>query len=270
MTPDRRTFLQLYAAGLVTGLGAPLATTAPAAARVPAAVDAMRLCNITYYPGAERVFDLPIGAPLDVGFAYDPAFMRAPSTGFWLDGEKVGDAPRRLRAWTGRMLRARRRLTAEVERQRPGADGEGPACILAIGLDRDTVGPPLDLPIEDEWSVSCLKGRIPAEQVESLRQSGGRPPLLLGAVSVQRRLDATDSEDAQTPRAMRLAVQPRTYARSPSVALTDEAGAAVFDLTGFDARTPERMLQDGIALGAVVLNDAGGSNWRTAALYLLD
>lgn len=82
---------------------------------------------------------------LEVRFDHDPAFVDQPSAGLWLDGEKVGDAPRRSRGWLGRMLDAGRRLSAQVETIRPESRYSGPAGLARIDLTPQADAAPMTL-----------------------------------------------------------------------------------------------------------------------------
>lgn len=269
MLLNRRRVLTLGATTPLAAAGLKRDQGAGAVSVTAATVDILRVCNTDYYPAAERLLRLAPGQGLEVGFAYDPAFVEQASAGLWLDGEKVGDAPRRSREWLGRMVRAGRRLSATVQTIRPATDYSGPACMVRIELTRSETGAP------SGWAISetFLEAEAGAQQAERyaaaaarLRGGGavGPPPVFLGGAQV--------SLSAQTQLAPG---EPLRVVSGPRGGLCETwAGTPVGELCADEWLMAGRMAEAGLRLCAVVLAPSGAprnqKSWASVAVYLLD
>lgn len=256
---DRRRLLMLGAATpLVAGCANPVV------GRAPAAVDMLRVCNTDYYPAAARLLASAPGQILEVAFDYDPGHPERASAGLWLDGEKVGDAPRRSREWLGRMLNAGRRLRASVASIRPESDESGPACIARIEMTRDEADTPLGRAISED----VLEPRARAEQAHryaALFTRDGAPPVYLGGgwvAAADRQPEAGD--------VWRVVIGAPTRWRAGSVECVTLGGEVMGRLCAEQHRMARNMLEAGLTLCAVVLKGVDGGAWVSVAIYLVD
>ena len=188
---------------------------------------------------AGRLFGLAPGRALEILFDHDPTFIEQASAGLWLDGEKVGDAPRRSREWLGRMLAAGRRLTARVEAIRPATEYDGPACLARVELTPAPAASPAVF--LGEGRIHRHAGRV-LSAGEVLRLAPGSPEL-------ERR--------AASPWAAPLGLE--TLAGEPAGRLfADQRGVA------------GRMAGSGLRVAVVVATTASTDEWARATIHLLD
>lgn len=263
------------ASPLVVGVAAP-GTVAPA----PATLDVLRVCNTDYYPAAERLLAAAPGRALQVAFDYDPAYVERASAGLWLDGEKVGDAPRRSREWLGRMLNAGRRLCATVESIRPETDYSGRACMARIEMVREGAGAPLGRVIGDDFWEPCARTEQ-AHRYAALFADKGRPPVYLGGgcVAASGRPSETGRKTGprtgprtgpETGEVWRVVVGEPTRGRSGEVECVAPGGEVMGRLCADQHRMARQMVEAGLALWAVVLDGSPNAVWTNVAIYLAD
>lgn len=255
MLLDRRQFLMLGAA-------------AAAAAILPgqrvATVANVRICNTDHHRAAAELFRSKPGTPLELRFEYDPGWVQGASAAFWLNGVKVGDAPRPERERLGRMLLAGRRLDALLETIRAPTEHDGWAARAIVRLHRGALNPPLVRPVDPGFMQAEAEDLGAARFVQLVGKTAGAPPTYLGGGYV----NGARASDAATGEPLRL---------YPFTGPDGRRRAAYHTIDGrrlgtaglYDGRMLARMAASGVILGAVVLPRLPHNDTLWVADYLL-
>lgn len=260
MMIDRRQFAMLgVLAAASSGLGT--GRVVPQSAML---LDTMRVCNTDCYAKADRLFDCEVGTRIDVRFDYDPDFVEDASTGFWLAGVKVGDAPRMQRQWLGRMIHAGRRLRGEISGFRPASEYGKKSCQVAVSLDRQAVQPHMTCAVFDDFMQAEVR-TVEAERfVRLVGETTGRPPMFLGGEIVDdRRGPLFPGEPLKM-----VVVEGRNQVHH-GVGFSRLDGEFVGALRSSHDRLVHRMLTSGAVIGAVALPPFPSNDYAPVGLYLI-
>lgn len=257
MQIDRRRLIRLGALALAPTTGGAASSATPSGP----SLGTMVLCNTPYHAGEEAALAAGPGAPLDVRFAFDPAFVDEPSAQFHLNGLVLGDAPRRCRRWMGRLLNAGCRLRGQVVEPLPEMEHRPALVRVRVDLAPGPPGEPLGRPIADGFMEA--EARVIGGDGVAARAGAGRPVFLAAAY-----VEGAVKADAAVGEALRLAAADGDGRRRAGVIFEAWNGRRVGELWADFGPMARALTVSGARLVAVTLPGPPWNDQLWTAIYL--